>query len=175
VPRGLPTYTLRTGSGRTDGRDVYSVIRCVALIVVFGVGTQLPRRSVMTRRPHARAGGGCYLFLSKLVCVKVGSPFPVNPYGESLRLTQPTIQVSDLVMLNAKNISAKRPLKNLSPKLYGPFTVLERKKRWHTSHKYRPGGRFVPCFMFLYWNPTGPATDQLMNTHHQIRETLREI
>jgi len=72
VPGGLPSYIRQTGSGRTDGRDVYGVIRCVPLIVVFGVGTQLPRRPVMTRRPNAGAGVGCYLFPSKLVCVKVG-------------------------------------------------------------------------------------------------------
>ena len=30
--------------------------------MVFGVGTQLPRRPVMMRRPNARAGGGWYLF-----------------------------------------------------------------------------------------------------------------
>jgi len=40
---------------RTDGRDVYGVIRCVPFIVVFGVGTQLPRQPVMTRRPNAGA------------------------------------------------------------------------------------------------------------------------
>ena len=67
VPEGLPSYILRTGSGRTDGRDVYGVIRCVPFIVVFGVGTQRPRRPVITRRPNTRAGGECYLFPSKLV------------------------------------------------------------------------------------------------------------
>jgi len=72
VPGGLPSYIVRTGSGRTDGRDVYGVIGCVSLIVVFGVGTQLPRPPVMTRRPNAGAGVGCYLFPSKLVWVKVG-------------------------------------------------------------------------------------------------------
>jgi len=55
-----------------DGRDVYGVIGCGPLIVVFGVGTQLPRRRVMTRPPNAGAGVGCYLFPSKFVCVKVG-------------------------------------------------------------------------------------------------------
>jgi len=55
-----------------DGRDVSGVIRCVPLILVFGVGMQQPRRPVMTRRPNAGAGGGCYLFPSKFVCVKVG-------------------------------------------------------------------------------------------------------
>jgi len=71
VPKGLPSYILRTGSGRTDGRDVYGVIRCAPLIVVFGVGTQLPRQPVMTHRPNAGAGGGCYLFPSKFTRVKV--------------------------------------------------------------------------------------------------------
>jgi len=72
VPEGLPSYILRTGSGRTGGRDVYGVIGCIPLIVVFGVGTQLPRQPVMTRRPNAGAGGGCSLFPSKFVCAKVG-------------------------------------------------------------------------------------------------------
>ena len=29
--KGLPSYTLRTGSGRTDGRDVYGVTRRVLM------------------------------------------------------------------------------------------------------------------------------------------------
>jgi len=89
VPGGLPSYILRTGSGRTDGRDVYGVIRRVPSIVVFGVGTQLPRQPVMTRRPNAGAGGGCHLFSSQFVGVKVGYLCRVNPYGESVRLTSP--------------------------------------------------------------------------------------
>ena len=40
---------------------------------------------------------------------------------------QPDMGVGDLVMSNAKNIRTKRPSKNLSPKLYGPFKVLEKK------------------------------------------------
>jgi len=55
-----------------DDRDVYGVVRCVSLIVAFGVGTPLPWLPVMTRRPNARDGGGCYLFPSKFVNVKVG-------------------------------------------------------------------------------------------------------
>jgi len=41
-----------------DGSNLYGVIRCVPLAVVFGVGTQLPRRPVMTLCPNAGAGGG---------------------------------------------------------------------------------------------------------------------
>jgi len=39
----LPSYMLQTGPGRTDGREVYDVIRYVPIIVVFGVGTQQSR------------------------------------------------------------------------------------------------------------------------------------
>jgi len=47
---------------------------------------------------------------------------------------QPNIVVGDLVMLNAKNICTKRPWKKLSPKLYGPFKVIEKKG----SRAYKP-------------------------------------
>jgi len=94
VREGLPSYILRTGPGRTDGRYVYGVVRWVPLSVVFHVGWLLPRPPVMTRRPNAGAGGGCYLFSSKFVCVKVGQLCHVNPYGESVRLTRaPLFQV----------------------------------------------------------------------------------
>jgi len=72
VPEGLSSYILPTGSSRTDRRDVYGVITCVPLILVFGVGTQLPRRPLMTCHSNTGAGGGCYLFPSKFVSVKVG-------------------------------------------------------------------------------------------------------
>jgi len=55
-----------------DGRDVYAVIRCVTMIVVFGVGTQQPRRPVMTRRPNAMAEGGCCFYSSKFMHITVG-------------------------------------------------------------------------------------------------------
>jgi len=41
---------------------------------------------------------------------------------------QPDIKVGDLVMLNAKNIRTKRPTKKLSPRMHGPFKVLEVEK-----------------------------------------------
>jgi len=72
VPGGLSSYTLRTGSARTDGHDIYGVIRCVPIMMVFDVGTQLHRWPVIMCRPNPRAGGGCYLYSSKFVHVKVG-------------------------------------------------------------------------------------------------------
>jgi len=71
VPEGLPSDILRTGSGLMDRRDISGVIGCAPMIVVFGVGTQLPGHLVMTRRSNPAARGGCYLFSLKFVCAKV--------------------------------------------------------------------------------------------------------
>jgi len=72
VPGGLPSDMLRTGYGWTDGRDVYGIIRCVPMIVSFGVGTQQLMQQVMMRPSRAGAGSRCYLVSSKFVRVKVG-------------------------------------------------------------------------------------------------------
>ena len=47
-------------------------------------------------------------------------------YYDQRATPQPDIDIGDLVMLNAKNIRTKRPTKKLSPRLYGPFKVLEK-------------------------------------------------
>ena len=49
----------------------------------------------------------------------------MNKYYDRKAKQQPDIAVGDLVMLNAKNIGTKRTTKKLSPKLYGPFKVME--------------------------------------------------
>jgi hypothetical protein len=41
------------------------------------------------------------------------------------RIEQPKFQEGDLVMLNAKFIRSRRPAKKLSPKLHGPFKILQ--------------------------------------------------
>jgi len=51
----------------------------------------------------------------------------MKKYFDPKATEQPSIEVGDLVMLNAKNIHTKRPSKKLSPKLYRPFKVLEKK------------------------------------------------
>ena len=51
----------------------------------------------------------------------------MKKYYDRKATKQPEIKVGDLVMLNPKNIRTKRPSKKLSPKLYGPFQVLEKK------------------------------------------------
>jgi len=51
----------------------------------------------------------------------------MKEYYDRKATEQPSIEVGNWVMLNAKNIRTKRPSKKLSPKLYGPFIVLEKK------------------------------------------------
>jgi len=51
----------------------------------------------------------------------------MKKYYDPKATEQRSIEVGHLVMLNAKNIHTKRPSKKLSPKLYCPFKVLEKK------------------------------------------------
>ena len=51
----------------------------------------------------------------------------MKKYYDRKAIPQPDIQVGDRVMLNAKNIRTKRPSKKLAPKMYGPYTVLEKR------------------------------------------------
>jgi len=52
---------------------------------------------------------------------------PIKKYYDRKATEPPSIEVGDLVMLNAKKIHTKRPSKKVSPKLYGAFKVLENK------------------------------------------------
>ena len=51
----------------------------------------------------------------------------MKKYYNQRATPQPDIDIGDLVMLNAKNIRTKDPTKKLSPRLYGPFEVLEKR------------------------------------------------
>ena len=50
----------------------------------------------------------------------------IKKYYDERATPQPDIDIGDLVMLNAKKIRTKRPTGKLSPRLYGPFKVLEK-------------------------------------------------
>ena len=52
----------------------------------------------------------------------------LSKYYDRKAKKQPDIAVGDLVMLNAKNIQTMRPNKNLSPILYRPLKVMEKKR-----------------------------------------------
>ena len=64
----LLSYILRTGSGQTDGRDVYGVTSRVLLMADLGEGTQLSRRPLMTYGSNVGAGEGCCIWLFLEVC-----------------------------------------------------------------------------------------------------------
>jgi len=66
---------------------------------------------------------------------------------------QPSIKVSALVMLHAKNIGAKRPAKKLSPKLYDPFKVLEKKGNRAYKLAISPGWKIHPGFHISLLEP----------------------
>jgi len=70
----------------------------------------------------------------------------MRKYCDRKATAQPNIEVGDLVMLNAKNIHTKRPSKKLSPKLYGPFKVLEKKGSWAYKLEISPRWKFHPVF-----------------------------
>jgi len=59
---------------------------------------------------------------------------------------QPSLGVSHLVMLNAKNIHTKRPSKKLSPNLYGPLKVLARNGSMAYKLEISPRWKIHPGF-----------------------------
>ena len=56
---GLLSHILRWGTGRTDGCDVYGVVSRLVSTYVFGEGTELSWRPMVTYCPNVGAGGGC--------------------------------------------------------------------------------------------------------------------
>jgi len=51
----------------------------------------------------------------------------MKKYYDRKATPQPDIEAGDLVMLNPKNIKSKRVTRKFTPRLYGPFKVLEEK------------------------------------------------
>ena len=70
----------------------------------------------------------------------------MKKYYDRKATDQPKIEIGDLVMLNAKNIRTKRPSKKLSPKLYGPFKVLETKGNRAYKLEISPRWKIHPVF-----------------------------
>jgi len=67
------------------------------------------------------------------------------------------MDVGDLVRLNAKNIPTKRPSKKVSPKLYGPFKVLEKKGSRAYKLEISPGLMIDPVFHVSLLKPYGTS------------------
>jgi len=56
-------------------------------------------------------------------------------------------------MLNGKNICTKQPSKKLSPKLYGPFKIIEAKGQRAFKLEISPTWRIHPTFHFSLLEP----------------------
>jgi hypothetical protein len=70
----------------------------------------------------------------------------MSKYYDRKAKQQPDIKIDDLVMLNARNIRTKRPSKKLSPKLYGPFKVLEKRGERAFKLEISPRWKIHPVF-----------------------------
>ena len=70
----------------------------------------------------------------------------MKKYYDQRATPQPDIDIGDLVMLNAKNIRTKRPTKELSPRLYGPFKVLEKQGNRAFKLDISPRCKIHPVF-----------------------------
>jgi len=76
--------------------------------------------------------------------------------------------------LEYKDIGTKRPSKHLSPKLYGPFKVLEQKESMAYKLEISPRWKIHPCSQFPFWNLTDPQTDRSANSNPGIPLISRE-
>jgi len=70
----------------------------------------------------------------------------MKKYYDRKATEQPSIVVGDLEMLNGKNIRTKRPSNKLSPKLYGPLKVLEKKASRAYTLEISPRWKIHPLF-----------------------------
>ena len=70
----------------------------------------------------------------------------MGKYYDRRAKQQPDFKVSDKVMLNAKHIRTKRPSKKLSPKLYGPFKILEKRGERAFKLEISPRWKIHPIF-----------------------------
>ena len=77
----------------------------------------------------------------------------MKKYYERKALQQPDYKAGDLVMLNGKNICTKRSSKKLSPKLYGPFSIIEARGQQAFKLEISPTWRIHPTFHFSRLEP----------------------
>ena len=70
----------------------------------------------------------------------------MKKYYDQRATPQPEIDIADLVMLNANNIQTKRPTRKLSPRLYGPYKVLEKRGNRAFKLDISPRWKIHPVF-----------------------------
>ena len=70
----------------------------------------------------------------------------MKKYSDQRTTPQPDIEIGDLVILNRKNVRTKRPTKKLSPRLYGPFKVIETRGNRAFKLDLQPRWKIQPIF-----------------------------
>jgi len=86
----------------------------------------------MKDREAQSPGATMYMHWMKSVQENAGTTLEqtreaMKKYYDRKATPQPDIETGDLVMLNAKKIKRKRPTSKFTPRLYGPFKLLEKK------------------------------------------------
>jgi len=104
------------------------------------------------------------------------TPESIKRYYDRKATEQPSIELGDLVMLNAKNIRTKQPSKKLSLKLYGSFKVLEKKGSRAYKLEISPRWKVHPVFQVSMLEPyrasNRPNREQPTQDHEEIEEDL---
>jgi len=82
-------------------------------------------------------------------------PESMKKYYNRKVTAQPTMEVVDLVMWNAKRIHTKRPSKKLSTKLDGPFKILAKQASRAYKSEISPWWKIHPLqvFQVSLWEP----------------------
>ena len=98
-------------------------------------------------------------------------------YYNQKSLQHPDYKEGDLVMLNGKNIRTKRLSKKLSPKLYGPFKMLEAKGQHAFKLEISPKWRIHPTFhvslLEPYWTTIWEGREQPPREPEEIDGDLK--
>ena len=97
----------------------------------------------------------------------------MRKYYDRKAKQQPDVAVGDLVMLNAKNIRTKQRTKKLSPKIYGPFKVIE-KKRGNLTFKLEISPRWKIHLTF-HMSQLEPYQQSNRPGRDQPRENLKTL
>ena len=101
----------------------------------------------------------------------------MKKYYDRKATEQPNIAVGNLVMLNAKNIYTKPPSKKLSPKVYGPFKVLEKKAIRAYKLEISPRWEIHPLFrvslLELYPSSNRANREQLLRNSKDSEGNLQ--
>ena len=86
------------------------------------------------------------------------TPESMKKYFERKATEQPSIEGRDFVMLHGKNERTKRPSNQLSPKLHGPFKVLEKKGSRAYKLQISPLWKIHPLFQVSLLEPYRAST-----------------